>query len=285
MVQYYHVKSVGVVGPARRRSGHRVPRLQRGGEQPAWAKSWLRVRAMSCAGESEWSQIEQLFGTKESDWENVPVPEVEEGDEIEPCPVDTWARRCCRSRKPCTTAWCRLDWEDIEDAGWYVVQYYHVKGGEWLDLPAAGVDIAFHGSSAVVSNLHGMSWQRVSSDELCGENRSGRRSSSCSAPRSRTGRGCPYRRWRRETRSSHAPKTRTRRPTVRRRARPPSSGHGPGRRDADGGHSLGIADADGLTNATFGYQWLGDDAAIAGATDLTYTLVVSRRGQGYQGAR
>ena len=40
----------------------------------------------------------------------------------------------------------KLDWEDIEDAGWYVVQYYHNDGrsGEWLDLPAVGVDIAFH---------------------------------------------------------------------------------------------------------------------------------------------
>ena len=55
----------------------------------------------------------------------------------------------------------RLDWQDIEDAGWYVVQYYHVEDGEWLDLPAEGVDIAFHGSSAVVSNLHGLSWLRV----------------------------------------------------------------------------------------------------------------------------
>ena len=51
----------------------------------------------------------------------------------------------------------RLDWQDIEDAGWHVVQYYHIKSGEWLGLPAAGVDIAFHGSSAVVSNLHGLS--------------------------------------------------------------------------------------------------------------------------------
>ena len=55
----------------------------------------------------------------------------------------------------------QLDWEDVEDAGWYVVQYYHVKGGEWLDLPAEGVGIALHGSSAVVSNLHGLSWLRV----------------------------------------------------------------------------------------------------------------------------
>ena len=55
----------------------------------------------------------------------------------------------------------KLDWQDIEDVGWYAVQYYHVKDGEWLDLPAEGVDIAFHGSSAVVSNLHGLSWLRV----------------------------------------------------------------------------------------------------------------------------
>ena len=35
----------------------------------------------------------------------------------------------------------------------------------------------------------------------------------------------------------------------------------------------GIADADGLTNAVYGYQWLADGANIAGATDSTYTLV------------
>ena len=34
----------------------------------------------------------------------------------------------------------------------------------------------------------------------------------------------------------------------------------------------GIADEDGLTNATFSYQWLADDADIAGATSATYTL-------------
>ena len=63
----------------------------------------------------------------------------------------------------------RLDWQDVEDAGWYVVQYYHVEGGEWLDLPAEGVDIAFHGSSAVVSNLHGLSWLRVRAMSCAGE--------------------------------------------------------------------------------------------------------------------
>ena len=122
--------------------------------------SWLRVRAMSCAGESEWSQIEQLFGTNASDWEGVPVPEVEEGDEIEPCPV-VLGTPVLSNTETLHHGMVKLDWQDIEDAGWYVVQYYHVKSGEWLDLPAEGVDIAFHGSSAVVSNLHGLSWLRV----------------------------------------------------------------------------------------------------------------------------
>ena len=46
------------------------------------------------------------------------------------------------------------------------------------------------------------------------------------------------------------------------------------------GHTLtadtpGIADADGLTNATLTYQWLADDADIGGATGSTYTLVAA----------
>ena len=34
----------------------------------------------------------------------------------------------------------------------------------------------------------------------------------------------------------------------------------------------GFADADGLNNASFAYQWLADDSEIAGATGSTYTL-------------
>ena len=41
----------------------------------------------------------------------------------------------------------------------------------------------------------------------------------------------------------------------------------------------GIADADGLNNAVFGYQWLSDDAEIGGATDSTYTLVDDDEGR------
>ena len=41
----------------------------------------------------------------------------------------------------------------------------------------------------------------------------------------------------------------------------------------------GIADDDGLVNATYSYQWLSDDAEIGGATDSTYTLVAADEGQ------
>ena len=43
--------------------------------------------------------------------------------------------------------------------------------------------------------------------------------------------------------------------------------------------TAGIADEDGLGNATFAYQWLADDAAIAGATGSTYTLVEADEGK------
>ena len=41
----------------------------------------------------------------------------------------------------------------------------------------------------------------------------------------------------------------------------------------------GIADADGLDNVSFSYQWLADGAAISGATGSTYTLVVDDVGK------
>ncbi len=41
----------------------------------------------------------------------------------------------------------------------------------------------------------------------------------------------------------------------------------------------GIADADGLTNVSFSYQWLVDDTEITGATGSTYTLVAADVGK------
>ena len=43
--------------------------------------------------------------------------------------------------------------------------------------------------------------------------------------------------------------------------------------------TTGIADEDGLTNASFSYQWLADDADIAGATGATYTPTDSDAGK------
>ena len=155
----------------------------------------------------------------------------------------------------------RLDWQDVEDAGWYVVQYYHLEGGEWLDLPAAGVDIAFHGASAVVSNLHGLSWLRVGAascdgasewsqiEQLFGTNASdwegvpvpeveeGDEIEPCSEDADTP---------------DNSPATGA--PTI--------SG------TAQVGETLtantsGIADADGLSNVQYQYQWLADDSAIS----------------------
>ena len=41
----------------------------------------------------------------------------------------------------------------------------------------------------------------------------------------------------------------------------------------------GIADADGLTGASFSYQWLADGTDISGATGSTYTLASTDRGK------
>ena len=238
--------------------------------------SWLRVGAASCDGESEWSQIEELYGTNASDWEGVPVPEVAEGDEIEPCPV-VLGTPVLSEPENLHHGMVRLDWQDIEDAGWYVVQYYHLKSGEWLDLPAAGVEIAFHGSTAVVSDLHGLSWLRVGAascagesewsqiEELYGTNASdwegvpvpeveeGDEIEPCSEDLDT---------------SDNSPATGL--PTI--------SG------TAQVGETLtaditGIADPDGLGDVQYEYQWLADNSEIAGATSPTYTLAAADEGK------
>ena len=237
-----------------------------------WGLKLVRVRAASCAGESEWSQIEELYVNRASDWEGVPVPEVEEGDEIEPCPV-VLGTPVLSNTKTLHHGMVKLDWEDIEDAGWYVVQYYHIDGGsgEWPDLPAVGVDIAFHGSSAVVSNMdRGIKWVRVRAASCAGSSEwsqieelyVNRASDWEGVPVPEVEEGdeievCPEY----ADTSDNSPAT----------GAPAISG------TAQVGQTLtantsGVADADGLSNVQYEYQWLADDAAISGATGLTYTL-------------
>ena len=274
VVQYYHVKGgewldlpAAGVDIAFHGSSAVVSNLH--------GLSWLRVRAMSCAGESEWSQIEELYGTNASDWEGVPVPEVAEGDEIEPCPV-VLGTPVLSNTETLHHGMVRLDWQDIEDAGWYVVQYYHAKGGEWLDLPAEGVDIAFHGSSAVVSNLHGLSWLRVRAmscagasewsqiEELYGTNASDWEG----VPVPEVEEGDEIEPCSEDASAANNPATGA--PTI--------SG------TAQVGETLtantsGVIDADGLSNVQYEYQWLADDADISGATNATYTLVADDEGK------
>ena len=238
--------------------------------------SWLRVGAASCDGASEWSQIEELYGTKESDWEGVPVPEVEEGDQTEPCPV-VLGTPVLSEPEYLHHGMVQLDWQDIEDAGWYVVQYYHLEGGEWLDLPAEGVDIAFHGSSAVVSNLHGLSWLRVGAascdgasewsqiEQLFGTNASDWKG----VPVPEVAEGDEIKPCDEDADTSdNSPATGA--PTI--------SG------TVQVGETLtadtsGIADADGLANATFSYQWITDDSVIVASAARTYTPTDGDRGK------
>ena len=44
-------------------------------------------------------------------------------------------------------------------------------------------------------------------------------------------------------------------------------------------NTSGIADADGLSNVQYEYQWLSDDADISGATNATYTLAAEDEGK------
>ena len=277
VVQYYHVKggewldlpAVGV-DVAFHGSSAVVSNLH--------GLSWLRVGAMSCDGASEWSQIEELYGTKASDWEGVPVPEVEEGDEIEPCPV-VLGTPVLSDTENLHHGMVRLDWQDIEDAGWYVVQYYHLDGGsgEWVDLPAEGVDIAFHGSSAVVSNLEGLSWLRVGAascdgtsewsqiEQLFGTNASdwegmpvpdveeGDEIEPCDED---------------PDTPDNSPATGA--PTINGTAQVA---------ETLTANTSGIADADGLSSVQYEYQWLVDDADISGATNATYTLAAADEGK------
>ena len=238
--------------------------------------SWLRVGAASCDGASEWSQIEELYGTKESDWEGVPVPEVAEGDEIEPCPV-VLGTPVLSDTEYLHHGMVQLDWQDIEDAGWYVVQYYHLEGGEWLDLPAEGVDTAFHGSSAVVSNLHGLSWLRVGAASCDGasewsqiEELYGTKESDWEGvPVPDVAEGDEIEPCDEDADTpDNSPATGA--PTI--------SG------TAQVGELLtantsGVVDADGLGNVQYEYQWLADDADISGATNATYTLADADEGK------
>ena len=206
----------------------------------------------------------------------MPVPEVAEGDQIEPCPV-VLGTPVLSNTKTLHHGMVRLDWEDIEDAGWYVVQYYHVKSGEWLDLPTAGVDIAFHGSGAVVSNLHGLSWLRVRAVSCAGESEWSQIEELYGTNAS-DWEGVPV------PEVAEGDEIEPCSEDVDTSDNSPATGAPAIGGTVQVGETLtadtsGIADADGLSNVQYEYQWLADDAEIAGATGSTYTVAAADEGK------
>ena len=145
-----------------------------------------------------------------------------------------------------------LDWDDVEDADSYDVQFFDWNSQTLDVLPFAGVTITFDGSSAVVDNLpEGRFWWFLV------------RAVNAHGPSEWSNYIQLF-----PTRASDWDNSEpTGLPTITGTARVGQT------LTAD---TSGIADPDGMDNATFTYQWIrsdnGADASIEGATSRTYVL-------------
>ena len=113
---------------------------------------FFQVRATGCGGLSEWSEILMMVSTKATDWEDVavPTPEAEDTPEPKGCPPGTpvlHEAEVLRHRK------VKLAWDAVDGASSYEVQLYNHGREVWVDLPTDDVGIVFNDSSAVVSGL------------------------------------------------------------------------------------------------------------------------------------
>ena len=167
-----------------------------------------------------------------------------------------------------------VDWNDVSGANRYEVQFYTSSG--WIDLPDAGlgIEIFFDGSRAVATGL----------PEDLGYD----------AFHVRAGNSVGWSEW-----SEYAWQMTTHNmdwegipvPTIEPTPEPvntPATGAPTISGTAQVGETLtaetsGIADADGLTNVSYSYQWIRNDGTsdidITGATDSSYTLVAADEGQ------
>ena len=157
-----------------------------------------------------------------------------------------------------------LEWNEVPGADPYGVQMY--RNGQWTDLPGDGIEIAFYGAGAIISELDpdGSSyWFRL-----------------------RAGSAHGFSEW--SDFNFMAP---TNQSKSGRRARPdnvPASGTPLISGTAQVGESLtadttGIEDGNGLDRVQFRFQWVSHDGSadtdIANATDSTYTLVADDAGK------
>ena len=167
-----------------------------------------------------------------------------------------------------------VDWNDVSGANRYEVQFYTSSG--WIDLPNAGlgIEIVFDGSRAVATGL----------PEDLGYD----------AFHVRAGNSVGWSEW-----SEYAWQMTTHNmdwegipvPTIEPTPEPvntPATGAPAISGTAQVGETLtastsGIADADGLTNVSYSYQWVRNDGSsdtdITDATDSSYTLVAADEGQ------
>ena len=156
-----------------------------------------------------------------------------------------------------------LEWNDVPGADSYDVQLF--RNGQWMDLPGDGVEIAFYGAGAIISELDPGSthWFQV---------------------RARNAHGSSD--W-----SNYRQVGSTNQDPLGKRARPDNvtaSGAPVINGTAQVGESLtadaaGIEDGNGLDRVQFRFQWVTNDgsadADITGATDSTYTLVAADEGK------
>ena len=151
-----------------------------------------------------------------------------------------------------------LDWDDVSGADSYQVQFYDWDARAMVVLPFKEITVVFDGSSAVVDKLTGTSfwWLQVRAVNTAG-----------ASEWSRVVQILPTKEsdWEEDTNNQA-----TGAPTIDGTAQVGE------RLTAD---TANIADADGLDNASFTYQWVADDADIDGATDSTYTLADSDQGK------
>ena len=156
-----------------------------------------------------------------------------------------------------------LEWNDVPGADSYDVQLF--RNGQWMDLPGDGVEIAFYGAGAIISELDPGSsyWFQVRA-------RNAHSSSD----------------W-----SDYRQVGSTNQSSLGKRARPDNvtaSGAPVINGTAQVGESLtadttGIEDGNGLDRVQFRFQWVTNDgstdADITGATDSTYILVAADEGK------
>ena len=157
-----------------------------------------------------------------------------------------------------------LEWNEVPGADSYDVQMY--RNGQWTDLPGDGIEIAFYGAGAIISELEpeGSSyWFRVSATNAHGSSEWSDFNFMAPTSQSKSGR----------------------------RARPdniPASGEPVISGTAQVGETLtadtsDVEDGNGLDRVKFRFQWVSHDGSadtdIANATDSTYTLVAADAGK------